>query len=75
MNASPATFGERTRLACRVWRSNGSEMASRAGQKPVIVTPSNKEIFLASVKTIPLRAKVDGDVREFFLVCRQAVRW
>lgn len=66
MSASPATSGERTRLACRVRRPNGSEMASRAGQKPVIVTPSNKEIFLASVKTIPLRAKVDGDVREFF---------
>jgi len=45
---------------------NGSELASRAGQKPVIVSPNKKEIVLASVKTIPLRAKADGDVRKIF---------
>jgi penicillin-binding protein 1C len=44
----------------------GSELASRSGQKPVIVSPSSKEILLASAKTIPLRAKTDGDVREIF---------
>ena len=47
-------------------RDTGSEMASRAGQKPIILSPSNKEILLASAKTIPLRAKTDGDVREIF---------
>src|SRR5436309_3166264 len=46
--------------------NNGSELASRAGQKPVIVSPNKKEIVLASVKTIPLRAKADGDVRKIF---------
>jgi penicillin-binding protein 1C len=46
--------------------NNGSELASRAGQKPVIVSPSKKVIVLASAKTIPLRAKADGDVREIF---------
>src|SRR5437899_571129 len=46
--------------------NNGSELASRSGQKPVIVSPSNKEIVLASTKTIPLRAKAEGDVREIF---------
>ncbi len=44
----------------------GSELASRVGQKPVIVSPSNKEILLASTRTIPLRAKTDSDVREIF---------
>src|SRR5215471_5690183 len=44
----------------------GSEMASRAGQKPIIVSPNSKEILLASKKTIPLRAKTDADVREIF---------
>jgi len=45
--------------------NNRSELASRSGQKPVIVSPS-KEILLASTKTIPLRAKAEGDVREIF---------
>jgi penicillin-binding protein 1C len=45
---------------------NGSELTSRSGQKPVIVSPNNKEIVLASAKTIPLRAKAEGDVREIF---------
>jgi penicillin-binding protein 1C len=45
---------------------NGSEVASRSGQKPIIVSPNNKQILLASAKTIPLRAKAEGDVREIF---------
>ena len=45
---------------------NGSELASRSGQKPIIVSPGNKQILLASIKTIPLRAKAEGDVREIF---------
>jgi penicillin-binding protein 1C len=44
----------------------GSELASRAGQKPMIVSPNSKEILLVSRKTIPLRAKADADVREIF---------
>jgi membrane carboxypeptidase/penicillin-binding protein PbpC len=44
----------------------GSELASREGQKPMIVSPNSKEILLVSKKTIPLRAKVDADVREIF---------
>jgi penicillin-binding protein 1C len=44
----------------------GSEVASRAGQKPIIVSPNSKEILLVSKKTIPLRAKADADVREIF---------
>jgi penicillin-binding protein 1C len=44
----------------------GSEVASRAGQKPIIVSPNSKEILLASKKTIPLRAQADADVREIF---------
>ncbi|MGE5212512.1 MAG: penicillin-binding protein 1C, partial [Nitrospirota bacterium] len=44
----------------------GSELASRAGQKPIIVSPNSKEILLASKKTIPLRAKAEADVREIF---------
>src|SRR6476646_10789999 len=44
----------------------GSELASRVGQKPVIVSPNSKEILLVSKKTIPLRAKADADVREIF---------
>jgi membrane carboxypeptidase/penicillin-binding protein PbpC len=47
-------------------RRTRSELTSRSGQKPVIVSPSNKEIVLASAKTIPLRAKAEGDVREVF---------
>ena len=42
----------------------GSGLASRAGQKPIIVSPNSKEILLVS--TIPLGAKVDADVREIF---------
>jgi penicillin-binding protein 1C len=44
----------------------GSELASRAGQKPIIVSPNSKEILLVSKKTIPLRAKADADVHEIF---------
>jgi penicillin-binding protein 1C len=44
----------------------GSELASRAGQKPIIVSPNSKEILLVSKKTIPLRAKADADVRKIF---------
>lgn len=44
----------------------GSELASRGGQKPIIVSPNSKEILLASKKTIPLRAKADADVRQIF---------
>jgi penicillin-binding protein 1C len=44
----------------------GSELASRSGQKPIIVSPNSKEILLVSKKTIPLRAKADADVREIF---------
>ena len=44
----------------------GSELASRVGQKPIIVSPNSKEILLVSKKTIPLRAKTDADVREIF---------
>jgi len=46
--------------------NNGNEVAGRAGQKPVIVSPSSKEIVLASAKTVPLRAKTDCGVREIF---------
>src|SRR4029079_15310273 len=38
----------------------GSELASRAGQKPIIVSPNSKEILLASKRIIPLRAKADA---------------
>src|SRR6266404_4004901 len=44
----------------------GSELASRVGQKPIIVSPNSKEILLISKKTIPLRARTDADVREIF---------
>ena len=44
----------------------GNELGSRAGQKPIIVSPNSKEILLVSKKTIPLRAKADADVREIF---------
>ena len=44
----------------------GSELASRVGQKPIIVSPNSKEILLVSKKTIPLRAKTDADVRQIF---------
>jgi penicillin-binding protein 1C len=44
----------------------GSDLASRSGQKPIIVSPNSKEILLVSKKAIPLRAKADADVREIF---------
>jgi penicillin-binding protein 1C len=44
----------------------GSELASRVGQKPIIVSPNSKEILLVSKRTIPLRAKTEADVREIF---------
>jgi len=44
----------------------GSELASRAGQKPIIVSPNSKEILLVSKKTIPLRAQADADVHQIF---------
>jgi penicillin-binding protein 1C len=44
----------------------GSELASRSGQKPIILSPNSKEILLVSNKTVPLRAKADADVREVF---------
>ncbi|HEX3420850.1 MAG TPA: penicillin-binding protein 1C [Candidatus Udaeobacter sp.] len=46
--------------------NTSSEVASRAGQTPIIVSPNSKEILLVSKKTIPLRAKADADVREIF---------
>ena len=45
---------------------SGSELAGRTGHSPRIVSPANKEIIVASAKTIPLRAKVDADVREVY---------
>src|SRR5437764_4539257 len=44
----------------------GSVLAGRTGHGPRIVSPANKEIMLASAKTIPLRAKVDGDVQKIY---------
>jgi penicillin-binding protein 1C len=44
----------------------GSELAGRSGRGPRIISPANKEIVLASAKTIPLRAKVDGDVQRIY---------
>jgi penicillin-binding protein 1C len=46
--------------------NNGSELANRVGHKPVVVSPNSKEIVLASLKTVPLRAKAESDVREIF---------
>jgi penicillin-binding protein 1C len=46
--------------------ATGSELASRVGQKPIIVSPNSKEILLASKRTIPLRAKTEADVHEIF---------
>jgi penicillin-binding protein 1C len=46
--------------------NDSSQLARQTGQKPVIVSPSNKEIILASTKIIPLRAKADSDVRQIF---------
>jgi penicillin-binding protein 1C len=44
----------------------GSEFAGRTGHSPRIISPANKEIILASAKTVPLRAKVDGDVQKIY---------
>jgi penicillin-binding protein 1C len=46
--------------------TSGGELASRSGQKPVIISPNSKEILLASKRIIPLRAKADVDVRQIF---------
>lgn len=45
---------------------SGSELAGRTGHGPKIISPANKEIVVASAKTVPLRAKVDADVREVY---------
>jgi penicillin-binding protein 1C len=45
---------------------SGSELAGRTGRSPRIISPTNKEIVVASAKTVPLRAKVDGDVRAVY---------
>jgi penicillin-binding protein 1C len=45
---------------------SGSDVASRAGLKPTIVSPNSKQILLVSKKTVPLQAKADADVREIF---------
>jgi penicillin-binding protein 1C len=44
----------------------GSELAGRTGHSPRIISPASKEIVLASAKTVPLRAKVDGDVQKIY---------
>jgi penicillin-binding protein 1C len=44
----------------------GSELVGRTGRGPRIVSPAGKEIMLASAKTVPLRAKVDGDVQKVY---------
>lgn len=44
----------------------GSELAGRTGHSPRIISPTNKEIVVASAKTVPLRAKVDADVRAVY---------
>jgi penicillin-binding protein 1C len=44
----------------------GSELAGRTGHSPRIISPAGKEILLASAKTVPLRAKVDGDVQKIY---------
>jgi membrane carboxypeptidase/penicillin-binding protein PbpC len=62
--SSKPEFHAESRLT--LCRRLGSELASRAGQKPIIVSPNSKEILLVSTKTIPLRAKADADVREIF---------
>jgi penicillin-binding protein 1C len=45
---------------------SGSELAGRTGHRPRIISPANKEIVVASAKTVPLRAKVDADVRKVY---------
>ena len=44
----------------------GSEIAMRSGHSPRIISPTGKEILLASIKTVPLRAKVDADVHKIY---------
>ena len=44
----------------------GSELAGRTGHSPRIISPAAKEIVLASARTVPLRAKVDGDVQKIY---------
>jgi len=45
---------------------SGSELTGRTGHSPRIISPANKEVIVALAKTVPLRAKVDGDVREVY---------
>jgi hypothetical protein len=42
----------------------GSELASRAGQKPIIVSPNSKEILLVSNPEGPARAARYGLIRQ-----------
>ena len=44
----------------------GSELSGRTGHGPRITSPASKEIVLASIKTVPLRAKVDADVQKIY---------
>ena len=44
----------------------GSDLAERTGRSPQIISPPNREIVLASAKTVPVRAKVDGDVQRIY---------
>jgi penicillin-binding protein 1C len=44
----------------------GSELIGRTGRSPRILSPAGKEILLASTKSVPLRAKVDGDVQKIY---------
>jgi len=44
----------------------GSELIGRTGRSPRIISPAGKEILLASTKSVPLRAKVDGDVQKIY---------
>ena len=44
----------------------GSDLTARTGHGPQIISPANKEIVLASAKTVPLRAKVDVDVQRIY---------
>ena len=45
---------------------SGSEVAGRTGHSPRIISPANKEIVVASAKTVPLRARVDAGVRAVY---------
>ncbi|HZR78616.1 MAG TPA: penicillin-binding protein 1C [Chthoniobacterales bacterium] len=45
---------------------SGSEFIGRTGSSPRILSPSGKEIVLASSKFVPLRAKVDADVQKIY---------